>query len=142
MSLIAQISQMGLATLQLPHGHWIVEVTKVHLHFSEIKSQAGNSFVNLARASLLYEMQRQRVAELFSCDNFLPACRPRRCSSNHGGALNLRTCKCPPPCMSVIHGNHAEKLVPLNLPRSSYTAHSAHPEVRPLLCYILLALSA
>ena len=101
---------------------WIGEVTKMHLHFSEIKSQAGNSFVNLVRASLLFEVQHQRVAELFSCDNFLPACRPRRCSSNRGGALNLRTCKCP-PCMSVIHGIHAEKLVPLNLPHSSYTAH-------------------
>ena len=58
MSLIAQISQMGLAALQLPHGYWIGgEVTKMHLHFSEIKSQAGDSFVNLARPSLLYEMQ-------------------------------------------------------------------------------------
>ena len=47
----------------LSASSWIGEVTKVHLHFSEIKSQAGNSFVNLARASLLFEIQRQRVAK-------------------------------------------------------------------------------
>ena len=88
------------------------------MHFSEIKSQAGNSFVNLASASILYEMQHQSVAELFAVTIF--ASVPT--SSNRGRALNLRACKCP-PCMSVIHGIHAEKLVPLNLPRSSYTAH-------------------
>ena len=71
MSLIAQISQMGLAALQLPHGYWIGgEVTKMHLHFSEIKSQAGNSFVNLASPSILYEMQHQSVAELFAVTIF------------------------------------------------------------------------
>ena len=62
---------MGLAALQLPHGYWIGAVTKMHnLHFSEIKSQTGISFVNLARASILYEMQHQSVAELFAVTIF------------------------------------------------------------------------
>ena len=96
----------------------------IKMHFSEIKSEAGNSFVNLARASILFETQHHNVPELFCGDNFMPEClecQPRR-------SLFKRR-QCPkfahkgPPCMSVIHGIHAEKLVPLNLPRSSYTAH-------------------